>query len=993
MRVGLNAEYAPLRVCVRDSIDNAATMIITPYLNPRLTRPLKWLCTILILYFLYSSLFSEPQKPPKPRKRPKPVENYTCPFEISDSPLENLEFHGNNGTDPKILVILDSLFSRNGKSIIQMLNSQKFAYKAEAISKNLPVLTTARKGRYSLIIVENYYKYLNMARWNRQLLDKYCKEYKVPVFSFIASKPNDQLKRIRIKGSSLWMWQNQRIQSLSVTPSPIHKLSRVGASSHFPPESPSDWVLFETSPQFESILGGTVKSGYERAVVVRDRGTEDGVERVLFGRNVSDFQVKMTFLDSLWWAMGDKDTFSLDRFVQVDIDDVFVGAQGTRIVEADVRQLISTQEDFREFVQNFTFMLGFSGSYFRNGDDAEDRGDEMLVENARKFVWFPHMWRHNHAHEHNFTYLEAIMTQNKLFAQNMHIPVDYPYAIAPQHDGVFPVHEQMFAAWKAVWNVSVTATEEYPHFKPPSGRKGFVHAGIHVLPRQTCGLYTHTQFFDEYPEGFGKVQKQIEGGDLFFTVLLNPISIFMTHQQNYAHDRLALYTFENLFRFLKCWTNIRLKWQSPVDSARMYFEKFADEKTPLWTNPCTDSRHKAILPPTINCTNMTLPNLLILGPQKTGSTALANFLSLHPNVSQNSPIPGSFEEVQFFGGANYLNGIEWYLSNFRNASIIFEKSATYFDNPTAPKQAASLVPNAKLVVILQNPSQRAYSWFQHLLAHKDPSAVSAGSLEAILDSSDATWRKIRQRSVSGGRYVHHLDKWLEHFSLTQMLFLDSDELKEQPAQVLNSLSKWLDLPEFPFETHIRFSPSKGFHCRFTDGKTKCLGESKGRKYPEMSESLRLKLDKIFALDNSALYNMPKYYCDYCDTFLTHDSPSVRKTHNGGRKHKDNVRMFYQKWMEDQAQKLVDQTARAFATNRMQGAVPRTTMGMAPVPPVGHHPMMGGPPGMPMAMAPRPFPGPAVGFPGMPFPGPSMGMGGPPGMPPMMPRPPQQFRPM
>uniref|UniRef100_A0A1I7TVH0 U1 small nuclear ribonucleoprotein C n=1 Tax=Caenorhabditis tropicalis TaxID=1561998 RepID=A0A1I7TVH0_9PELO len=141
--------------------------------------------------------------------------------------------------------------------------------------------------------------------------------------------------------------------------------------------------------------------------------------------------------------------------------------------------------------------------------------------------------------------------------------------------------------------------------------------------------------------------------------------------------------------------------------------------------------------------------------------------------------------------------------------------------------------------------------------------------------------------------------------------------------------------------------------------------------------------------------MPKYYCDYCDTFLTHDSPSVRKTHNGGRKHKDNVRMFYQKWMEDQAQKLVDQTARAFATNRMQGAVPRTTMGMPTVPPVGHHPMMGGPPGMPL-MAPRPFPGPPVGFPGAPgmppFPGPPMGLAGPPGMP-MMPRPPQQFRPM
>jgi U1 small nuclear ribonucleoprotein C len=50
--------------------------------------------------------------------------------------------------------------------------------------------------------------------------------------------------------------------------------------------------------------------------------------------------------------------------------------------------------------------------------------------------------------------------------------------------------------------------------------------------------------------------------------------------------------------------------------------------------------------------------------------------------------------------------------------------------------------------------------------------------------------------------------------------------------------------------------------------------------------------------------MPKYYCDYCDTYLTHDSPSVRKTHCQGRKHKENVRDYYQKWMEEQAQKLV-----------------------------------------------------------------------------------------
>lgn len=51
--------------------------------------------------------------------------------------------------------------------------------------------------------------------------------------------------------------------------------------------------------------------------------------------------------------------------------------------------------------------------------------------------------------------------------------------------------------------------------------------------------------------------------------------------------------------------------------------------------------------------------------------------------------------------------------------------------------------------------------------------------------------------------------------------------------------------------------------------------------------------------------MPKYYCDYCDTYLTHDSPSVRKTHCTGRKHKDNVKFYYQKWMEEQGNKSMN----------------------------------------------------------------------------------------
>merc|ERR1711892_825856 len=131
---------------------------------------------------------------------------------------------------------------------------------------------------------------------------------------------------------------------------------------------------------------------------------------------------------------------------------------------------------------------------------------------------------------------------------------------------------------------------------------------------------------------------------------------------------------------------------------------------------------------------------------------------------------------------------------------------------------------------------------------------------------------------------------------------------------------------------------------------------------------------------------PKFYCDYCDTYLTHNTPSVRKTHCAGRKHKENVKFYYQKWMEDQAQSLIDATTAAFMSGKLgkhpgnaipppqsMGGPPMRPMGPPGMPPMGMPPGMGPPGGMRMPMPPGMVGGP----PGM---RPPMGMGmGPPGM--------------
>lgn len=123
--------------------------------------------------------------------------------------------------------------------------------------------------------------------------------------------------------------------------------------------------------------------------------------------------------------------------------------------------------------------------------------------------------------------------------------------------------------------------------------------------------------------------------------------------------------------------------------------------------------------------------------------------------------------------------------------------------------------------------------------------------------------------------------------------------------------------------------------------------------------------------------MPKYYCDYCDTYLTHDSPSVRKTHCIGRKHRDNVKFYYQKWMEEQAQHLIDATTAAFKAGKMvQNPFSGPPPNMAAVPP----PTSFGPPRMlPPGMPPGGMPPNMMPPPGMLPPG----MGGLRPMPPMM----------
>ncbi|NWU62365.1 NDST4 sulfotransferase, partial [Pterocles burchelli] len=775
-------------------------------------------------------------------------------------------------TDPTVLLFVESQYSQLGQDIIAILESSRFQYHMviAPAKGDIPPLTNNGRGKYTIVIYENILKYVSMDSWNRELLEKYCVEYSVSIIGFHKANENSS-PSTKLKGLPLHLYNNVALKDCVVNPqSPLLRITKAPMVEKGPLPG-EDWTVFQFNHStYQPVLVTELQTSRPPptalpmaalyATVIQDLGLHDGIQRVLFGNNLTFWLHKLIFIDAISFLSGKKLTLSLDRYILVDIDDIFVGKEGTRMKINDVKALLETQNLLRTQVANFTFNLGFSGKFYHTGTEEEDEGDDLLLRSVDEFWWFPHMWSHMQPHLfHNESSLVEQMILNKEFAIEHGIPTDMGYAVAPHHSGVYPVHIQLYEAWKKVWHIRVTSTEEYPHLKPARYRRGFIHNGIMVLPRQTCGLFTHTIFYKEYPGGPHELDKSIRGGELFLTILLNPISIFMTHLSNYGNDRLGLYTFANLANFVKSSTNLRLQTLPPVQLAHKYFELFPEQTDPLWQNPCDDKRHRDIWSRDKTCDH--LPKFLVIGPQKTGTTALYLFLLMHPSIISNLPSPKTFEEVQFFNGNNYHKGIDWYMDFFPTPSnittdLLFEKSANYFHSEEAPKRAASLIPKAKIITILIDPSDRAYSWYQHQRSHEDPAALKFNFYEVITSDhwAPSEIKTLQKKCLTPGWYAVHIERWLSHYPASQLLIIDGQQLRSDPATVMDEVQKFLGVsPHYNYSEALTFDPQKGFWCQLLEGgKTKCLGKSKGRKYPPMDQESRAFLSSYYRDHNVEL---------------------------------------------------------------------------------------------------------------------------------------------
>lgn len=256
---------------------------------------------------------------------------------------------GGARTDPVVLVFVESQYSQLGQEIVAILESGRFRYRTEISpgKGDMPTLTDKERGRFTLVIYENILKYVNLDAWNRELLDKYCVEYGVGIIGFFKANENSLLSA-QLKGFPLFLHSNLGLKDCTVNPkSPLLFITRSGQPLPGPLPG-DDWTVFQSNHStYEPVLLAKTQSaesvasmGQNAALlpsVVQDLGLHDGIQRVLFGNNLVFWLHKLVFVDAVAFLTGKRLSLSLERYILVDIDDIFVGKEGTRMKVPDVK--------------------------------------------------------------------------------------------------------------------------------------------------------------------------------------------------------------------------------------------------------------------------------------------------------------------------------------------------------------------------------------------------------------------------------------------------------------------------------------------------------------------------------------------------------------------------------------------------------------------------------------------------------------------------------
>jgi Sulfotransferase domain len=208
------------------------------------------------------------------------------------------------------------------------------------------------------------------------------------------------------------------------------------------------------------------------------------------------------------------------------------------------------------------------------------------------------------------------------------------------------------------------------------------------------------------------------------------------------------------------------------------------------------------------------PDFVVIGAAKAGTTSLFAWLGEHPYV-----VPACKKEVHFFD-YNYFRGEGWYRAHFPSRSererfaavrgrpfLTGEASPSYLSHHWAPERLARTLPDARLLVSLRNPIERAYSQYQmSIREQEEPLASFAEAIAAeerrlaperermLADRWYNSWPTGCWSYLMRSRYAEQLERWMRFFAREQFHFLTLEQLAADPQGTLDGVHEFLGLP-------------------------------------------------------------------------------------------------------------------------------------------------------------------------------------------------------
>jgi len=243
---------------------------------------------------------------------------------------------------------------------------------------------------------------------------------------------------------------------------------------------------------------------------------------------------------------------------------------------------------------------------------------------------------------------------------------------------------------------------------------------------------------------------------------------------------------------------------------------------------------------------LSVPNFLIIGQAKCGTTSLYGYLTQHLHI-----LPALTKEIYFWNNLSYFSrGLDWYLAYFPPICIgqnfiTGEATPLYFDSSEAAQRLVQIFPQMKLIVLLRNPVNRAISQYYMNFRRRDEErnleTAFFSELEILTQKREVELDKLYY--LPPGIYINSISRWMEIFPKEQFLILQSEDFFADPATTVNQVFQFLEVEPYQLKEY--------------------RNKNQGR-YPPISNSIRRTLIDYFRPYNQKLeeYLDRKFHWDY-----------------------------------------------------------------------------------------------------------------------------------